>query len=124
MQKNQKIGKEGENIAVKHLLSRGYKVLERNWRFKNKEIDIIAERDKTIVIVEVKTRSSDFYGQPYVSVNYEKQKFLISAANNYIDLNSLEKEIRFDIISIVISKNISIEHIENAFYPIVNRNCR
>ena len=111
-------GKQGEEIAVNYLIEKGYEILERNWRNRHKEIDIIAKDGKELVIVEVKTRKSNNYGEPDLAVNKQKQRLLISAANAYIFRNNLDINTRFDIISIVFNNEKPvIDHIEDAFLP-------
>lgn len=111
------LGKIGEQIAVNHLMRRGYIILERNFVFDKAEIDIIAENEKSIVIVEVKTRNSAYFGDPQDFVSKSKIKLLVKAAHEYIIQNTLEKEIRFDIISVIKNKQIeSVEHFKDAFY--------
>lgn len=111
-------GKYGEDIAVQYLQERGYKIISRNWQFLHREIDIIAEKNDQIIFFEVKTRKSGTILQPYEAVNSKKQRLLVDAANLFLQRNPIDKEARFDIISITITeKNIKIEHIENAFYP-------
>ncbi|OFX44553.1 MAG: YraN family protein [Bacteroidetes bacterium GWA2_30_7] len=118
MTNNIKIGDEGEILAVAYLLKKGYKILEKKWRFAHKEIDIISKIDNIIVIVEVKTRKKNSIINPAEAVTIKKQKHLIAAAQAYIEQNNLNNNIRFDIISIVYSGNkADIEHIEDAFYP-------
>ena len=118
MAEHNDFGKLGEELAVNYLIGKGYEILERNWRNIHKEIDIIAKDGKDLVIVEVKTRQSDEYGDPDVAVTKKKQRMLIVAANAYITQNNLDKEIRFDIISIVFKGDEPvIEHIEDAFLP-------
>lgn len=111
-------GKQGEEIAVKYLMDKGYEILERNWRNRHKEIDIIAKDGNELVVVEVKTRKSNDYGDPDFAVNKQKQRLLISAANSYIYSNNLDLDTRFDIISIIIKDgNPVVDHIEDAFLP-------
>lgn len=111
-------GKQGEEIAVKYLMDKGYEILERNWRNRHKEIDIIAKDGNELVVVEVKTRKSNDYGDPDFAVNKQKQRLLISAANAYIFRNNLDINTRFDIISIVFNNGEPvIDHIEDAFLP-------
>ena len=120
MAKHFELGKKGEEIAAIYLMGKGYNILERNWRFGRDEIDIIAEYDKFLVIVEVKTRSTGYFGKPEESVTEKKQRFLIRAANEYVNQKEIELEIRFDIFSIVIESNKqTINHIEDAFYPTI-----
>ncbi|HSG67306.1 MAG TPA: YraN family protein [Bacteroidales bacterium] len=112
------LGKSGEEIANEYLLKKGYTVLEKNWRHNKDEVDLIAQKDDMLVIVEVKTRSTFYFGEPEIFVNRKKQNFMIRAANAYILKNNIQLECRFDIISIVQSADrVSIRHIEDAFYP-------
>ena len=78
------LGKLGEELAVECLINKGYQILERNWRAGHKEIDIIALYDNTLVVVEVKTRKTDDYGEPDISVGTMKQQMLIWAADAYV----------------------------------------
>lgn len=112
-----KIGQNAENLAAEFLINKGYTLLERNWRFRHYEIDIIAENEKFLVVAEVKFRSYIAYGEPEVFVNKQKQKFLTEAINQYIIQKNIDKEVRFDILSISMKNNQThIHHIEDAFY--------
>ena len=114
------LGKLGEDIAVNYLVEKGYQVLERNWRSGHKEIDIIAMDGQELVIVEVKSRKSDTFGDPDIAVGADKQRMLIWAANTYVRYKNLDVDVRFDVISIIITDtDKQIEHIEDAFYPVV-----
>lgn len=118
MAKHYDLGKQGEEIAANYLAAKGYKIIARNWRFGKDEIDIIAERDNFLVIIEVKTRSSSDYGEPEEAVGDQKQRLLIRAANEYVIRKEIDLEVRFDIFTIVIkSGKQTINHIEDAFYP-------
>lgn len=115
------LGKLGEDFAVDYLVNKGYQILERNWRSGHKEIDIIALDDTTLVVVEVKTRKSDDYGEPDIAVGVTKQRMLIWAADAYVRYKNLNVDVRFDIISIVITDTEpEIEHIEDAFIPLLS----
>ncbi len=115
---NQELGKKGEEIAANFLKEKGFVILHQNWRFGSDEIDIIAQKNKTISIVEVKTRKNTYFGNPYEAVNKAKQGFLVRAANAFVTKYNINHEIQFDIISIVHSPSVTdIEYIENAFYP-------
>lgn len=110
------IGNIGENLAVVHLKKRGYTILEQNWRYKKDEGDIIAMKDNVLVIVEVKTRSSELYEAPQDAVTKGKQKRMTTLANAYIETKNLHNEVRFDIISVINpGKSAIINHIEDAF---------
>ncbi|NND33970.1 MAG: YraN family protein [Saprospiraceae bacterium] len=118
MAKQQEIGRKGERLAIDYLEHKGYHILEVNWRFKRAEVDIIAQYDRTIIFVEVKTRSYDTFGAPDLAINSKKENLISSAAHAYIDQQKYEGAIRFDVISIVMGKNkmAQIEHIEDAFF--------
>ena len=116
MADHNELGKKGEQLAINHLLEQGYIVLEKNWRFQKAEVDIIAQKENTIVAVEVKTRTSDYFGNPQDFVNPKKIKLLVIAMNEYVISKDLDVEIRFDIIGIILSnKGIKLEHIKDAF---------
>lgn len=117
--KHLETGKKGEAIAVKFLESKKYEILETNWRFRRAEIDIIAKDGETLVFVEVKTRSYDYYGPPESFVSERKKTLLIDAANAYVREINHNWEIRFDIIGILMnqSDSHSLKHFEDAFFP-------
>ena len=118
MAKHNELGKQGEEIAAQYLIEKGYEIVERNWRNSHKEIDIIAKDGVELVIVEVKTRQSDDFGEPDIAVTRQKQSRLIYAANAYLFRHNLDIDTRFDIISIVMKDgNPIVDHIEDAFLP-------
>lgn len=117
------IGTAGEDVAVKYLISQGYKIIERNYRTKDAEIDIIATHKESIppfgdceyyVFFEVKYRNSKKYGTPDNFVNMSKQKKIINASKHFLYTNniSFDSYIRFDVISIL---DTDITHYRNAF---------
>lgn len=113
-------GKEGEDAAVKLLQQRGYRIRHQNWRYKNLEVDIIADDGDTLVFVEVKTRAGSAYGMPYEFVDYAKRAKLTRAANHYIAATKYGGEIRFDVVSILYSaknKTYNMRLIRDAFWP-------
>lgn len=104
-------------MAVDFLLANNYDVIERNYRFEKAEVDIIARKENTLAIIEVKTRSTIDFGNPQDFVKPKQIKHLVKAVDEYVVTNGLDIEVRFDIIAIVkTGKTFSIEHIENAFY--------
>ncbi len=110
------LGEKGEELAVEFLQKKGYKILERNWRFKKAEVDIITIKNNVLAVVEVKTRSSNYFGNPQDFVNPKKIQLLVEAINEYVTSKNLEVEVRFDIIAILKNKNaFEIEHLEDAF---------
>ncbi|HIN39829.1 MAG TPA: endonuclease [Flavobacteriales bacterium] len=120
MAEHNSLGIRGEKIAIKMLKEKGYEILETNWRFLKAEIDVIATISDILVIVEVKTRTNQRYGNPEEFVTVTKQKLLIKAANAFIEERNSDSETRFDVVGITI-KNIGHEiiHHEDAFSPLV-----
>ncbi len=117
MASHNELGKLGEELAVAHLQQNGYTILETNWTFQKAEIDIIAKKEKTLAIVEVKTRSSIDFGLPQDFVKSKKIQLLVKAVNEYVISNDLDVNVRFDIIAIdKESGDFNIEHIEDAFF--------
>ncbi len=111
------LGKAGEELAVKHLEGKGYTVLERNWRFGREEIDIIARNGNFLVVVEVKTRTSNVLVEPEASVTRAKQRILVRAANAFVNYRKQKGEVRFDIITILARpEGMELNHIVDAFY--------
>ncbi len=111
------LGKWGEEYAANYLEKKGYELLERNWFFNKAELDIIALKNNQLVVVEVKTRNSDFFGDPQDFVTPAKIKLLVKAANEYIISNDLDLEVRLDVIAILKNKTQEqLEHFEDAFY--------
>ena len=127
MAEHNELGKLGEELAVAFLQQNGYDILETNWVFQKAEIDIIAQKETVLAIVEVKTRSSIDFGLPQDFVKPKKIQLLVKAVNEYVVSNDLDVEIRFDIIAITASvqpsvsghkeeRDFKIEHLEDAFY--------
>lgn len=113
---NRKFGIIGEKIAQGFLLNKGYDILETNFYTKIGEIDIIAKKDKCIVFIEVKTRTSLKYGTPAMAVNSIKRKHIKSVAKTFLHLHRMNNsEIRFDVIEIFINEGkCEVNHIEGA----------
>jgi len=110
------LGTLGEELSIEFLQKNNYKIIERNWRFKKAEVDIIAQKENVLAVVEVKTRSSNYFGNPQDFVSQKKIKLLTEAINEYVISRDLDVEVRFDIIAITKHKNnIDIEHLEDAF---------
>lgn len=110
-------GKKAEELAAEYLQKNGYKILVRNFRYQKAELDLVAEKDSLIVVVEVKARSTDVFNLPQEAVNKRKIKLIVSAANYFMEEYNKNQEVRFDIISVLPdeNKNLMIEHITNAF---------
>lgn len=106
-------GDIGEDKAVKFLKSKKFKIVEKNFKNKLGEIDIIAEKDGLLVFVEVKNRETCMFGRPIEAVDYRKQNKIKKVAEIYLMLkNENFRDVRFDVIEILGEK---INHIENAF---------
>lgn len=118
MAESHALGQKGEKLAAEHLRSKGYKILHTNWKSGKYELDIVAENSEFLIFAEVKTRSDDFMSAPSVTVTRDKQRLILFAAESYIKRFNVNKESRFDIISVISrGEKFEIEHIENAFYP-------
>ena len=117
MAEHNELGKFGEELALEFLQKNSYDILETNWTFQKAEIDIIAQKENILAVVEVKTRSSIEFGLPQDFVKPKKIQLLVKAVNEYVIFNDLDVEVRFDIIAIYKEdKTYKIEHIEDAFY--------
>ena len=123
MNELQKFGFKGEDIAANYLLSKGYTIRHRNWRTHHIELDIIAENDDFIIVVEVKTRRNDKFCHPSDAVNHTKIRHIVNATQAYIFKYNIMKDVRFDIISIIPLSDggYEIEHQEDAFFPPMGR---
>jgi putative endonuclease len=118
MAESHNLGQKGEDLAADHLKKAGFKILFRNWKWGKHEIDIIAENKEFIVFAEVKTRSDDFQMHPVSAITKEKQRSIILAADGYLQKYNVNKEGRFDVITIIkTGESYQIDHIEGAFYP-------
>lgn len=118
MAEHNDLGKAGEEFAVEFLKNKGFKILETNWHYGKDEIDIIAYDGLELVIVEVKTRKTNFFGEPETFVSKAKQRALIRCANHYIRINGFDGETRFDIVSIILTPGGNmVHHIPRAFFP-------
>jgi putative endonuclease len=116
------LGKKGEEIAQAYLASKGYKILDVNWHFGHKEIDVVARQGKEIVVVEVKTRLENYAEEPWEAVTTSKIRNIVEVAEAWLLANHVDLETRFDVISVVMKKDGShlLEHFEGAFIPPVN----
>ena len=122
MKSPKELGDRGEQIAAIFLQKEGYKILERNWYYDHKEIDIIAQQGDEIVIVEVKTREGDYFEEPWEAVSTGKIRNLVEVADVWLNQEKIDLETRFDVISIIFSDDVTYEltHFPGAFIPPVN----
>lgn len=118
MAKHNDLGKLGEELAEKHLRQKGYEILRRNWRYSRDELDIIARDGNMLVVVEVKTRTTDYFGEPEMEVKPAKQKSIVRATEGYIFETDYRGDTRFDVIGILLGGGkVVINHIVDAFAP-------
>jgi putative endonuclease len=118
MAEHNKLGKAGEEVAEAYLVRKGYEIVERNWYSTHKELDIIANHEDWLVIVEVKTRTGYTWEPPENAVNDIKIKRIVKAANHYVRMHCVDAPVRFDVISVVLENgNWTIEHFIDAFLP-------
>ena len=116
---NKDIGSYTENIAATYLLNNGYSILDRNYRNKFGEIDIICQKDNIIIFVEIKSRYTNSFGSPLESVSCHKQKKIILLSKFYILYKKLSDfNIRYDVIEIYLNhlnNTYEVNHLEDAF---------
>ena len=119
MAEHNNLGKAGEEEAVQLLLRKGYSILHRNWRSGKKELDIVAtdKLQKTLIVVEVKTRKNTSFGSPEEAINTKKIRHIVASTDAYLRKYKIDLPVRFDIISVVgETESFHAEHIEDAFF--------
>lgn len=118
MAAHNELGKEGEEEATAYLEAHGYTILHRNWRSGRFELDIVAEKDNELIVIEVKTRRNNEYGLPEEAVTSRKIRHIVSSTDSYLKKYAIDLPVRFDIITVVGTQPpFQIEHIEEAFFP-------
>ncbi len=116
MSEHNDIGRNGEDVAAAFLVQIGYKLVDRNWRFGPKEIDIIAIDGETMVFAEVKTRSTLAFELPQEAVTPKKMRNLVEAADAYLQQHDIQLNSRFDIVSVLNGNPPKVfEHLIDAF---------
>ncbi len=116
MSEHNDVGREGEALAANFLQQKGYEIVDRNWRYGPKEIDIVARDGDTMVFVEVKTRSTLAFELPQEAVTKKKMKNLVEAADAYLIQRNIDLESRFDIVAVLNGNPPKvIEHLEGAW---------
>lgn len=124
---NLKWGHEAEQIAANYFLMNGYAIRERNWRQNHAEIDIILERDRTIIFVEVKARlrGDEEYDEALMAVDVKKRRRLVRAADAYMRMLPVLYEYRFDIFTVTgTPEDHTCRHYADAFMPEINNGYR
>lgn len=121
MAEHNDLGELGEQRAQDYLKKNGYKIRHINWRSGSLELDIVAEKDDWLVIIEVKTRSTDTFEHPLEAVTPRKIRNIVFAAQEYIYKYDWNGETRFDILSVIpVGQGFRIDHLEDAFLPPLN----
>ena len=101
MAAHNELGKWGEDLAARYLQQKGYVIVERDWKSGHRDIDIVALDDDTVVFVEVKTRRNRVFGEPEDAIDYRKRQSLQTAISHYVKIHRINREIRFDIVTVV-----------------------
>lgn len=118
MADHNELGRTGEAIAADYLQKKGFEILERNWVNNRKELDLIAMHNNYLVVIEVKTRTTDGWEHPKEAITKGKINYIVEATEAYIYEKDIENEIRFDVITLIPNDDDwIIEHIEEAFHP-------
>lgn len=118
MAEHNKLGKAGEEAALRYLTSNDYIIRHRNWKSGKRDLDIVAEKNRKLIVVEVKTRTNEDYGDPEDAVTNKKIRHIIESTDEYIKMYKIDLPVRFDIISVTGTEPpFHIEHFPDAFYP-------
>ena len=117
MQTKYQAGMQAQQQAESHLTDKGYRILERNYRIRTGEVDIIAQQGSYVIFIEVKFRRGTEYGLPRESVGVTKQQRIVRTAMHYISTRNIDdRDFRFDVIEVIAQGgNVQVNHIENAF---------
>lgn len=117
MARSHELGRRGEKLAESHLRRCGWRILERNWRFHHKEIDLVAQRGQVVAFVEVKARAAGGLGRPLESITAAKRRDLGIAARGWIALRGRAGEsYRFDAVAVLQDRaGTRVEHVEDAW---------
>ncbi|MFH1678483.1 MAG: YraN family protein [Candidatus Omnitrophota bacterium] len=113
---NLETGRRGESLAAEFLQNKGYRIIERNYRTRYAEIDLVAEYKDIIVFVEVRTKKNERFGSPEETINRAKVQKLIKNAKDYMAIKKYDKAYRIDAVCIVLDKSQSpkrLDHYEN-----------
>ena len=118
MADHNEIGARGEEIASDHLINNGYTILERNWRHRRTEIDIIAKLGEILVFIEVKTRSGDYFGEPASFADDKKMERMSTGATVYMNHINHDWEVRFDVVGVLIisPQRVEVKHYEDVHW--------
>ncbi|MEK9566154.1 MAG: YraN family protein [Flavobacteriaceae bacterium] len=110
-------GTQAEEKALEYLLQRGYQLLEKNYRYAHAEVDLLMRKKDKLICIEVKARSTAYFGSPEGFISTKKIQLLVRVVDHYLELKDWDPEVRFDVISILKKgKHWQIKHLKNAFY--------
>jgi putative endonuclease len=117
MARSHDLGRRGEDIAAAYLRGRGWRILDRNWRFHHKELDLVAERNGVVAFVEVKARDAGGWGHPLEAITAAKRRDLIVAARAWVGLRGTAgQSYRFDAVAVIRGQDRTrVEHVEGAW---------
>lgn len=115
MSNNKELGEQGEQLASDYLEKNGYEIIEKNYRYKRSEIDIIALKDNWLIFIEVKMRKNADYGFPEEFVDEKKEEMIQLGAMDYMEAINWQGNVRYDIIAIIKKSAPEITHLEDAF---------
>jgi putative endonuclease len=113
----QGLGRRGEDLAAQHLASRGYEILDRNWRCENGELDLVTRDGSCLAFVEVRTRRSRTLGTPEESITRAKQLWLITLTEAYLQVHDWPGDWRIDVVAVELDRRgrlLRLDHYENA----------
>ena len=117
MNTSYKLGRQGEARAAVFLKQKNYRIVEKNYRHRKAKVDIIALKDNLLIAVEIKTRSTGFFGAPETFLKRQQQQRIVEAIDFYVKENQLGVEVRFDIVSLIkVGNGSEIKHLKNVFY--------
>ena len=118
MSNSYNFGQEAEKCAADYYRNLGFQILQKNYRYRKAVVDLIVQKDNLLVVLEVKARSSTYFGDPQSFVSKKKIQLLVMATDAFIQQRDLAVEVRFDIISYTLERGEwKLEHLPNAFYP-------
>lgn len=117
MADHNELGKKGEQVAADYMREKGLRIVVCNWRFRQKEVDIIAWDGEYLVVVEVRTRTSSNWEHPRESITPGKIRFLVQATEAYVMQFKIDNKVRFDVVTCMPINDTEwdIDHIEGAF---------
>ena len=117
MTKSHQLGAEAERRALRYFLAKNYRLLEKNYRFQKAEVDLILLKEDVLVVVEVKVRSTHYFGEAESFVSQKKIQLLVMAIDHYIQKNQLDVEVRFYVLAYHVDGNHwESKHLNSAFY--------